>query len=89
MELAELIRLAKPRTYTHNFADKHDTHVGTAVKVIKAIRSRPVPSRWVDEVWRGFDWRWTAKNCFGCIRHRILECSSGCAMTTDMRRKTL
>ncbi|NLM75735.1 MAG: PIG-L family deacetylase [Clostridiaceae bacterium] len=61
MELAELIRLAKPRViYTHNFADKHDTHVGTAVKVIKAIRSLPCYIRpgkvYGCEVWRGLDW---------------------------------
>ncbi|NMA65074.1 MAG: PIG-L family deacetylase [Clostridiaceae bacterium] len=60
-ELAELIRLAKPKIiYTHNFADKHDTHVGTAAKVIKAIRSLPHEIRpekiYGCEVWRGLDW---------------------------------
>ena len=45
-ELAELIGKAKPKViYTHNLADKHDTHVGVAVKVIKAIRTLPEENR--------------------------------------------
>lgn len=46
--------------YTHNLADKHDTHVATALKVIRAIRSMPHekrPKKLVSlEVWRGLDW---------------------------------
>ncbi|NLP48707.1 MAG: PIG-L family deacetylase [Clostridiales bacterium] len=46
--------------YTHNLADKHDTHVATALKVIRAIRSMPVekrPKKLISlEVWRGLDW---------------------------------
>jgi hypothetical protein len=46
--------------YTHNPADKHDTHVGTMTKVIKAIRKLPVDKRpkkvYGCEVWRGLDW---------------------------------
>ena len=60
-ELAQLVRLAQPQVlYTHNLADKHDTHIGTVVKVIKAIRSLPVelrPSKvYGCEVWRNLDW---------------------------------
>ncbi|HHY22817.1 MAG TPA: PIG-L family deacetylase [Clostridiaceae bacterium] len=60
-ELAELIGKAKPKViYTHNLADKHDTHVGVAVKVIKAIRTLPEENRpekvYACEVWRGLDW---------------------------------
>jgi LmbE family N-acetylglucosaminyl deacetylase len=60
-ELAELIRLAQPEIlYTHNLADKHDTHVGAVVKVIKAIRSLPQDLRprkvYGCEVWRNLDW---------------------------------
>ncbi|HOO25663.1 MAG TPA: PIG-L family deacetylase, partial [Clostridiales bacterium] len=46
--------------YTHNLADKHDTHVAVALKVIRAIRSMPAdkrPKKLVSlEVWRGLDW---------------------------------
>ena len=39
-ELAEIIRQAKPKyLYTHNLADKHETHVATAMKVIAALRT--------------------------------------------------
>ena len=39
-ELAEIIRQAKPKyLYTHNLADKHETHVATALKVIAALRT--------------------------------------------------
>jgi len=60
-ELAELIGKAKPEViYTHNLADKHDTHVGVAVKVIKAVRTLPKEEHpekiYGCEVWRGLDW---------------------------------
>lgn len=60
-ELAELIRLAKPEVlYTHNLADKHDTHIGVTTKVIKALRKLPAEIRpkhvYGCEVWRDLDW---------------------------------
>ena len=60
-ELAELIRKAKPKyLYTHNLADKHETHVATALKVIAALRLlRPEehPDKvYGCEVWRDLDW---------------------------------
>ncbi len=60
-EIAELVLAAKPRViYTHNLADKHDTHVGTAMKVIKALRMLPeeaLPEKvYGCEVWRNLDW---------------------------------
>jgi len=60
-ELAEWIRQAKPQVlYTHNLADKHETHVAIAVKVILAIRSLPQserPARVLGcEVWGDLDW---------------------------------
>lgn len=60
-ELAQLIRLCGPQTvYTHNLADKHDTHVAVALRVIAALRRLDVeqrPQRLVAlEVWRGLDW---------------------------------
>mgnify|MGYP000559490089 CR=1 FL=1 len=60
-ELKSLISLAGPEVvYTHNLADKHDTHLGVAAKVIKAIRELPEERRpkklYGCEVWRGLDW---------------------------------
>lgn len=60
-DLVLLLQMMKPETvFTHNLADKHDTHVGTALKVIKAVRSIPRPERpkalYGCEVWRGLDW---------------------------------
>ncbi len=46
--------------YTHNLADKHDTHVGVALRTITAIRQLPAdqrPKRLLGvEVWRDLDW---------------------------------
>ena len=60
-DLAALLRACRPEViYTHNLADKHDTHVGVALKVIAALRSLPVelhPRRLYGcEVWRDLDW---------------------------------
>jgi LmbE family N-acetylglucosaminyl deacetylase len=61
VELANLIELAKPEViYTHNLADKHDTHLGVVTKTIKAIRTlkkgyRP-KALYGCEVWRDLDW---------------------------------
>lgn len=46
--------------YTHNLADKHDTHLGVVTKVIHAIRELPKEQRpkklYGCEVWRNLDW---------------------------------
>ena len=46
--------------YTHNLADKHDTHVAVALRTIQAIRTLPQPERpsavYGCEVWRDLDW---------------------------------
>lgn len=46
--------------YTHNLADKHDTHVGVTLKTIAALRALPRgarPQRVLGcEVWRDLDW---------------------------------
>jgi LmbE family N-acetylglucosaminyl deacetylase len=60
-ELKNLIAAAKPKiVYTHNLADKHDTHVGVVGKVIRAIRELPESDRpeklYGCEVWRNLDW---------------------------------
>ncbi|HEX7394926.1 MAG TPA: PIG-L family deacetylase [Anaerolineaceae bacterium] len=60
-DLGMLLRLTRPQfVYTHNLADKHDTHVGAALKAIAAIRSLPAEQRpqklYGCEVWRDLDW---------------------------------
>jgi LmbE family N-acetylglucosaminyl deacetylase len=60
-DLAAVLSAARPEiVYTHNLADKHDTHVGTALRVIEACRTLPAaqrPSRVLGgEVWRDLDW---------------------------------
>jgi LmbE family N-acetylglucosaminyl deacetylase len=60
-DLVDVLRAARPAVvYTHNLADKHDTHVAVALRAIGAIRRlAPVerPSRLYGcEVWRDLDW---------------------------------
>lgn len=60
-DLAALFRAARPQVvYTHNLADKHDTHVAVALRVIAALRRLDPaerPARLVGcEVWRALDW---------------------------------
>ena len=60
-ELVRLLRAACPQfVYTHNLADKHDTHVATALRLIAALRRLDPaerPRRLVGcEVWRSLDW---------------------------------
>ncbi len=60
-DLSAIMLTARPEcVYTHNPADRHDTHIAAAVAVIEAIRSMPPetrPSRVLGcEVWRGLDW---------------------------------
>lgn len=60
-DFKQLITSARPEViYTHNLADKHDTHVATAVKVIQALRNLPHDARprnlYGCEVWRSLDW---------------------------------
>ncbi len=60
-DIATIFSAAKPAViYTHNLADKHDTHVAVAVKLIQALRRLPSDRRpqklYGCEVWRGLDW---------------------------------
>lgn len=60
-DILQILRAVKPQfVYTHNLADKHDTHVAVALRVITAIRALPVKERpkklYGCEVWRGLDW---------------------------------
>jgi LmbE family N-acetylglucosaminyl deacetylase len=55
-----LSRMHPQVVYTHNLADKHDTHIGVAVAVLQAMRELPREQRplkvWGCEVWRSLDW---------------------------------
>ncbi len=82
-ELAEIIRSAKPKyLYTHNLADKHDTHVATALKVIAALRMLSPAERpekvYGCEVWRDLDWMCDEEKVFmDCGPHpNLMRCLS-------------
>jgi LmbE family N-acetylglucosaminyl deacetylase len=60
-DLLEVLRAARPRVvYTHNPADKHETHLAVAVAAIEAMRRLDAAERPEAvhgcEVWRGLDW---------------------------------
>jgi LmbE family N-acetylglucosaminyl deacetylase len=60
-DLVRLLTQSRPRViYTHNLADKHDTHVGVLLSLIAALRALPAEIRpeavYGCEVWRGLDW---------------------------------
>ena len=60
-DLCAILAAAQPRVvYTHNPADKHDTHIAVVVPVIQAIRDLPREQRpravHGCEVWRDLDW---------------------------------
>jgi GlcNAc-PI de-N-acetylase. len=60
-DIKEIISIARPRViYTHNPADKHDTHVSVSLRVIEALRQLPgnlMPEEFYGcELWRGLDW---------------------------------
>ena len=60
-DLQAIIAATRPEViYTHNLADKHDTHVGVTLRTIEAIRALPKEHRpkklYGCEVWRDLDW---------------------------------
>ena len=60
-DLKAILAATQPRVvYTHNPADKHDTHIAVVVPVIQAIRELPRELRPAQvhgcEVWRNLDW---------------------------------
>jgi len=60
-DLMTLLRATKPKiVYTHNLADKHDTHVAVSLKLIQALRSLDPTERPAQvigcEIWRSLDW---------------------------------
>jgi LmbE family N-acetylglucosaminyl deacetylase len=60
-DLKDILTASRPRVvYTHNPADKHETHVAVVVPVLQAIRELPRELRpeavYGCEVWRDLDW---------------------------------
>jgi LmbE family N-acetylglucosaminyl deacetylase len=60
-DLTAIMEAAAPDVvYTHNLADKHDTHVGVVLAALAAMRRLPAAARpkkvYGCEVWRGLDW---------------------------------
>ena len=60
-QIKQVIERCKPQTlYTHNLADKHETHVAVALRTIEALReldAEYLPEKvYGCEVWRGLDW---------------------------------
>jgi len=60
-DLKQILTATNPSTiYTHNLADKHDTHVAVALCVIQALRTLTPPLSNLKifgcEIWRGLDW---------------------------------
>lgn len=60
-DLVAILKASHPKyIYTHSLADKHDTHVAVALKLIEAIRLLPKMERpqklYGCEVWRDLDW---------------------------------
>lgn len=60
-DLLHILEATRPEVvYVHNLADKHDTHVGCALRSLEAIRRLPMADRpkkvYGCEVWRDLDW---------------------------------
>jgi LmbE family N-acetylglucosaminyl deacetylase len=60
-DLKKILAAARPEiVYTHNPADKHDTHIGVVIAALQAMRELPRGQRpkrvWGCEVWRNLDW---------------------------------
>ncbi len=60
-DIKAIVSVSRPEViYTHNLADKHDTHIGVALRTIAALRELPADQRpkklYGCEVWRDLDW---------------------------------
>jgi len=60
-DLREILTSSRPQVvYTHNPADKHDTHIGVTIAALQAMRELPRDQRPQQvigcEVWRNLDW---------------------------------
>lgn len=78
-DLEQILLATRPQVvYTHNLADKHDTHVAVALKALTALRRLPVEARpqavYGCEVWRALDWLLDEdKVAFDCSARESLQ----------------
>lgn len=78
-DLFAILSTCRPQAvYTHNLADKHDTHVSVALRTIAAIRRMEQAARpqhlYGCEVWRDLDWTVDAdKVAFDVSAHENLQ----------------
>jgi LmbE family N-acetylglucosaminyl deacetylase len=78
-DIVRILKATRPQlVYTHNLADKHDTHVGVALKVIEAVRQLSKDEQpqklYGCEVWRDLDWMTDDdKVPFDCTAHENLQ----------------
>lgn len=78
-DLEQLLRAARPSVvYTHNLADKHDTHVAVALRALEALRRLPPDERpeqvYGCELWRDLDWLIDAdKIALDCSAHENVQ----------------
>ena len=78
-DLMSLIKATHPQIiFTHNLADKHDTHVSVALRIIEAIRDLAEserPQKLIGcEVWRALDWMEDSdKVCLDVSGHENLQ----------------
>lgn len=78
-DLHQVLMAARPDVvFTHNLADKHDTHVAVTIRLIQAIRRMPADMRpgqlYGGEVWRDLDWMSDAdKVVFDLSGHENLQ----------------
>jgi LmbE family N-acetylglucosaminyl deacetylase len=80
-DIKAILEATKPRVvYTHNLADKHDTHVSVVLRTIAAIRELPAAQRpekvYGCEIWRDLDWMVDAdKQIFALDGHENIQAS--------------
>lgn len=80
-DLKKIILAAGPDVmYIHNLADKHPTHIGTSMNVIRALRALPKDKRPSElygcEVWRDLDWMLDDdKHVFRLDKHENIQTS--------------
>lgn len=78
-DLVAILRVTRPEVvYTHNLADKHDTHVAVALRALAALRRLAPEERptavYGCEVWRGLDWLLDEeKVAFDCSARESLQ----------------
>ena len=80
-DIKAILEATKPRVvYTHNLADKHDTHISVVLHTIAAIRQLPAAQRpekvYGCEIWRDLDWLVDAdKQIFALDNHENIQVS--------------